>query len=551
MDLSPWQTAQRLAEQAVSTEESEYARDVERLADHEVEQAFAAALRDAALRAEHASYSGRAQALAQKVQAIEKIVAGEQAELARTGGGAAPAPRGRPAAQQEGGDLEVSKAQLDLDTDRLATARQDLARATGDETGQIQQELTAHQASMHQESGSAHGVAGTAEVSARQHGTLAGRVAEWFGQIERSQAILDAQQKALQNSAGLSAERSALDARLNAEPEQDATAEGGTRVAGLRDRSTERQMLAILGDRIETEQQLATVYGKWAAQVDLQHNIVLHLILRSLAWILFILFATVIADAALRRLLAHPALDGRQAQTLRSVLELSVQVVGGALVLLVIFGVPQQIGTMLGLATAALTVVLQDFIIAFFGWFVLVGRNGVHVGDWVEIDGVGGEVTELGLFNTTLLETGTLADTGHPTGRRIAVMNSYAIRGKYFNFSTTGQWMWDEIGVSIPSSGEAPAVVRRIHQAVVEETEENARFAESEWKRGTRTGLSRFSAAPVVHLRPSGGNIDVQVRYVTSASRRFETRNRLYLRIVNLLQQQQVRTDLAGAAAKA
>ena len=120
------------------------------------------------------------------------------------------------------------------------------------------------------------------------------------------------------------------------------------------------------------------------------------------------------------------------------------------LVLLVIFGAPQQMPTILGLATAGLTVVFQDFILAFCGWFVLMGRNGMRVGDWVEIDGVGGEVVEIGVFRTWLLETGNWTANGHPTGRRVSFLNGYAIRGKYFNFSTAGQWMWDEIKVSIP-----------------------------------------------------------------------------------------------------
>jgi small-conductance mechanosensitive channel len=51
--------------------------------------------------------------------------------------------------------------------------------------------------------------------------------------------------------------------------------------------------------------------------------------------------------------------------------------------------------TILGLVTAGLTVVFQDFILAFCGWFVLMGPNGVRVKDWVEIDGVGGEVVQL------------------------------------------------------------------------------------------------------------------------------------------------------------
>ena len=222
--------------------------------------------------------------------------------------------------------------------------------------------------------------------------------------------------------------------------------------------------------------------------------------------------------------------------TLRTILELGIQVLGGVLILLVIFGTPQQMPTILGLATAGITIVLQDFILAFFGWFFLMGKNGIRIGDWVEINGVGGEVTEIGLIYTTLLETGNLEDKGHPTGRRIAFINSFAIRGQYFNFTTTGQWMWDEITVSIPATDDIQAMADRIHGAVIRETEENSRIAEQEWKRGARgDGLSRFSATPVVNLRPSASGIDVQVRYVARASERFDVRNRLYQDVVNLL----------------
>ena len=51
------------------------------------------------------------------------------------------------------------------------------------------------------------------------------------------------------------------------------------------------------------------------------------------------------------------------------------------LVLLIIFGTPSQMPTILGLATAGLTVVFQDFIIAFCGWFVLMGRHGMPAVD--------------------------------------------------------------------------------------------------------------------------------------------------------------------------
>src|SRR5208282_2303704 len=120
-----------------------------------------------------------------------------------------------------------------------------------------------------------------------------------------------------------------------------------------------------------TNKQLAIVYGKWASQVLVQHSIVLHLILRSLALIVFILICMLICDALVRKLMSRPSLDRRQTQTLRSILVLANQVVGVVLILLVIFGMPEQTPTILGLVTAGLTVALQDFLLAFLGWFVL------------------------------------------------------------------------------------------------------------------------------------------------------------------------------------
>ena len=551
VDLSPWQTAQTLSALAVTAEETEFAHDALRLADHDVDQAFASALRQARLRAEHTTLTGDALALSKKITGLEQLIAQDQAQVAHVTAelsappdhaGKASAP---PANADNSDDLEVAKAQLGLDTDELADAQRDLDRASGDDSTQIQQELTAHEASMRQYDKKANN-AQIAVVTEKQHGTLAGRVRAWFSQISRNQSILQAQQQALQAAQNLMTEHNALEAQANSPQSSDA-GNGGARLAAIKDRSAERQILSIYDDRIQTQQQLAAVYGKWAAQVQLQHRIVLHLILQSIALIVFILIAMLICNALVRRLLARPILDHRQSRTLRSILELTIQAVGLVLILLVIFGTPRETPTIIGLTTAALTFALQDFILAFLGWFVLMGKNGIHVGDWVEINGVAGEVTEVGLFRTTLLETGTMEDRWHPTGRRTTFMNGFAVRGQYFNFSTRGQWMWDEIAVTVPTSDESHALVDEIHKIVAAETAENAHLAELEWKRGAREGgLSRFSATPVVNLRPSGSGIDTQVRYVTRASERFELRNRLYQRIVELLQRQG-RPELAGA----
>jgi small-conductance mechanosensitive channel len=435
-------------------------------------------------------------------------------------------------------DLEIAKAQLGLDSDQLTDALQDLGRATGDERAKVQQELAAHEASMQKYDANLRSGGQIAVLSVGRYHTLAGRLQAWMNQRSRYQLIQQAMQQAQADIARLTAEHNVLEA----EADHAASARGGSRLdsavqlADIKRRSEQNQVLSIYDDRIQTEQQLVAVYSKWSAQVLLQHRIVLHRILQSLALIAFILISVIVCDWLVSHLLDRAGLDRRRRQTLRTMLKLSVQTLGAVLALMVVFGVPRQTPTIIGLVTAALTVALQDFIVGFLGWFVLMGKNGVRVGDWVEINGVGGEVIEIGLLRTTLLETGNWTDIGHPTGRRGTFINSYAIRGQYFNFSTNGQWMWDEISINAPASADLRATAELIRQAVLQETAKETPLAELEWKRTTRQiGLNQFSAYPAVNLRPSPLGVDILVRYVTRASDRFDVRNRLYQQAMDVL----------------
>ncbi len=541
VDVSPWQTALTLAPLAKSQEEADFAQEAQRLADHEVDQAFASALRLATARVQGKKLTGEALELSQRVAELQQLVKDDQAQVARLSPAAG-------AAATDSDDLDIAKAQLGLDSDQLDDVQKDLARASGDDRAQIQDELAEREAAMKKFDSESHAKGQRAVMASGAYGTLAARISAWKAQRSRKNLIEQARQEALKDVASLTAEHNALEAQANALAATAAGAAEGkpedhaAKLENLKQRSAERQLLSIYDDRIQTQQQLAVVYEKWLAQVELQHRIVLHLILQSVATIAFIVICVLLGDALLVRLMARgaldrPAADRRRMQTLKTILQLAVQVFGVLLVLLVVFGTPRQMPTILGLATAGLTVVLQDFIIAFFGWFVLMGKHGIRVGDWVEINGTGGEVSEIGLFRTTLLETGNWTDKGHPTGRRTTFLNSFAIRGQYFNFSTAGQWMWDEMAVSLTPSEDPYALVERIHKAVLEETQQDVKAAEEEWKRGSRQdGLNQFSATPTVNLRPSAAGLDILVRYVTRASERYEVRNRIYQRVVELLQ---------------
>jgi hypothetical protein len=214
----------------------------------------------------------------------------------------------------------------------------------------------------------------------------------------------------------------------------------------------------------------------------------------------------------------------------------SLQVISVFVILLILFGPPDNLGTFLGLAGAGLTVALKDFIVAFLGWFVLMGKNGIRIGDLVEINGVTGEVVELGMFYTVLLETGDWSDSGHPTGRRVTFMNGFAIEGHYFNFSTSGRWLWDEVRIVVPAGRDPYPIVEAIQKQIEESTTESAHLAEAQWREARRSPhLDALTVAPAIHLKPIAGGVEINARYITHVAQRDELKAALYHTAVELL----------------
>jgi len=541
VDQKPWQTIESLAPLAISAEEQSLAHEAARLADHEVDQAFALALRQAAFQTR--TLTGDALAVQQRVTQLQALVKEDQTKVdALTA--SLKQPNGTTA---DSDDLDVAKAQLQLDSDELGDANEQLSRASGDKRGQIQQELTARQAAMKKYDAAQANTGGQiAVLSARRYGTLYGRVSAWFDQSSRMNLIRQAKAETDADIAALSAKHAAFEkqaaaaaADINASAPTGSTTAQDTiksRVARMAQAHAYSQMHSIADDQLQTQQQLSAVYGKWLAQVQLQHSIVTHLALQSLSLIAFLILCGVLLATVAAKLLDRSRMEQRRLHTLRTIVGLGIQFLTFLMVLLVVFGAPSQVPTILGLGAAGLTVVFQDFILAFFGWFILMGKNGIRVGDWVEINSVGGEVVEIGLFRTALLETGNWTDKGHPTGRRVTFINNFAISGQYFNFSTTGQWMWDEITVNIPPSIDSYKTIEAIHNTVLKQTERDAKLAEQEWQTTTRqNGLSQFKATPSVDMRPASSGVDIVVRYVIRAGDRFDMRNRLYQSIISLL----------------
>lgn len=518
------ETARRLSAVADTVEEQDLAREALELADHELDQAFATALRQAAVVPPPAS--GALLDLNNRIARLNARMAAYQKRITQLTPQAA-------ADERVAEELAVLKAQQNLDEDEREDAQQDLERQGGDRHATLERALEQHEAVQKQPLPPLKSVGPVVKA------TLLEQVRLWLNLNGRLQQLLAARREAAEKAAALLKEHDGREAQSRVAPATPAI--GGasvteSAVAQLRRRSDQTKTLSEYDKRIQACRQLTDVYSRWSATVEARRRSALHGLVGSLAGVLSIVFGAILINRGIGQ--AFRQTDRRRLHQLRTVSKLAVQVTGVLLVLLILFGPPTQMTTLIGLATAGLTVALKDFIVGFFGWFVLLGRNGLHIGDWVEIEGVSGEVIEIGLLKTVLLEVGNWTSTGHPTGRRVAFVNSFAIEGHFFNFSTAGQWLWDQLVVNLPSTADPYKIAEQIVELVGRETESDARQAEQDWRRVTaQYGVREFSAKPAVELRPGAAGLEVAVRYITRAPQRFEVKSRLFQVIVSLLHQ--------------
>jgi small-conductance mechanosensitive channel len=551
VDQAPLKMAQQVAQLATSRSEQTLAKEALRLADYEVDLTFDAVLRDALLHPP--ALSPEAKEIQDRVKNAERLLKADQEKAKQLSEELVKLPENK----QEAVEVRLIQAEADmeLDQDELDDAKADFARAGGDLADRIQALRKEHEDSAH----STETAIPTSPAQPVQFG-LIHQVARWLGLRSEKQQVQNAKDISDAAAATLAEQRKALAATLEDEKQKSPelaqhtkkrkdAADGNPLPATNRTPeeasvllqkteqiSSDQKTVASLGKRVETHKELSALYGQWLQLLTDRQWAVFHRAIIGVLVILGIALVALFFSTWMNSLVNRLSMDRRQIQSLHTVTRVSLQFLALLLILLVIFGPPGQLGTFLGLAGAGLTVALKDFIVGFIGWFVLMGKHGIRMGDWVEINGVTGEVVEIGPFHTVLLETGNWTDSGHPTGRRVTFTNSFAIEGHYFNFSTTGQWMWDELAVVLPSGKDPYPIVEAIRKKVEEETRESGQQAEREWRSaaGSRD-MSGFSAAPAISVKPVLGGVEVAVRYIARANERFILRSKLNRAAVQLL----------------
>jgi small-conductance mechanosensitive channel len=92
---------------------------------------------------------------------------------------------------------------------------------------------------------------------------------------------------------------------------------------------------------------------------------------------------------------------------------------------------------------------LQEVIGSIAGWITIISGKPFTIGDRVETGGIRGDVVDIGMLRTTLMEIGNWLNGDHNTGRIVTVSNAFLFKEPLYNYSVHLRFVWDEITVPI------------------------------------------------------------------------------------------------------
>ena len=188
-------------------------------------------------------------------------------------------------------------------------------------------------------------------------------------------------------------------------------------------------------------------------------------------------------------------------------------------VVIVGFAFASQLGsivTFAGLITAGLAVAMQSVLVSIVGYFFLIGKYGIRVGDRVQIGEVTGEVIDLGFVRLHLMELGGHGQLG-PTGRVVAFANSivFQVSSGLFKQIHGVNFVWREITLSLPAGIDYAAAKEKLAAAVSHVLKDDCEEIARQTKEIQRATASKSGgdAQPRVQLSFSAAGVDAHIRY--------------------------------------
>jgi small-conductance mechanosensitive channel len=260
-----------------------------------------------------------------------------------------------------------------------------------------------------------------------------------------------------------------------------------------------------------------TTLTNWRDAVRYEYRDVLRSLLVRLGLLAIIIAAVLAVGAAWRRAIFRYVHETRRRYQFLLFRKIVIWVVVGAIIAFTLATELGSVATFAGLLTAGVAVALQNVILSVAGYFFLIGKYGIRVGDRVQIAGVTGEVVDIGIVRFHLLELGSGGTDAQPSGRVVAFSNSIVFQpaSSVFRQIPGTNFVWHEISLMFAPEVNYRMAQERITTAVDTALKDHREEMEMQMRHMEQTlnSISAIELRPRTHLHITASGIEVTVRY--------------------------------------
>ena len=201
-----------------------------------------------------------------------------------------------------------------------------------------------------------------------------------------------------------------------------------------------------------------------------------------------------------------------------------------------------------GVAGAGIAFALQEVIASLAGWVAMSFGRFYRVGDRVQLGGIKGDVIDIGMLRTTLMECGGWVNGDQYNGRIVRVANSFIFKEPVFNYSSDFPFLWDEIIIPV-RYGSDYALARKLFVDILEEiTGGYAVESRSIWHQMTdKYMIEAVNVVPVVTMLTNDNWVEYTLRYIVDYKKRRFTKDLICELLLSRIDETQGRIKLGSA----
>jgi small-conductance mechanosensitive channel len=190
-----------------------------------------------------------------------------------------------------------------------------------------------------------------------------------------------------------------------------------------------------------------------------------------------------------------------------------------------------------GVAGAGVAFALQEVIASAAGWVSMSFGRFYQVGDRVQLGGIKGDVIDIGVLRTTLMECGGWISGDQYNGRVVRVANSFIFKEPVFNYSSDFPFLWDELLIPV-RYGSNYTLAREEFQRVLDDiTSELARQLKADWRSMTdKYMLENARLEPAVSLTMKENWVEFALRYVVDYKLRRSTKDQICVALLAVIE---------------